>query len=436
MTTLTLLAIGDVHLGTLATGLPAALPQLDPAQVSPAAALAAAVDLAIGRRVAAVLLAGDVVESANARFEALVPLEDAIRRLAGAGIPVIGVAGNHDYEALPRLAGLLDGFTLLGAGGRWESVPILRDGSPVATVIGWSFPERWVVENPVPGLPAELLAAAPVALPRIGLLHADLDAAGSRHAPVRRSELGETGLDAWLLGHIHRPSLPAGPRPAGPPPIGYLGSLVGLDPSETGPHGPWLVELGPGGRVALEQIPLAPLRWQGIEVAVDAGWPVEELPERLLAEAERQAAALPAPAPRALGLRARLTGHTQGRIPAGLDGEAERWVREVNGTAVFFHRVEDATEPAPDLAAVARGDDPAGLLARRLLVLREGGSGLAALLADARDALADSAGRPRWQPVAEHRNAGDPLSDSALRARLLQAGMAALAAMLAGEGDG
>ena len=99
-----ILAIGDVHLGTACSGLPDALPSwgLDPRELTPTAALRRSVDLAIEQKVDAVMFAGDIVESTNARFEAILPLEDAIKRLLAEGIQVVAVAGNHDFEALPR----------------------------------------------------------------------------------------------------------------------------------------------------------------------------------------------------------------------------------------------------------------------------------------------------------------------------------------------
>jgi len=75
-----LLAIGDVHLGTRPASLPPDLGDwgVDPRELTPEAALGTAVDRAIAEQVDAVLLAGDVVESTNARFEAIRPLEAAV----------------------------------------------------------------------------------------------------------------------------------------------------------------------------------------------------------------------------------------------------------------------------------------------------------------------------------------------------------------------
>ena len=152
-----ILAIGDVHLGTKCSGVPDVVSSwgIYPEELTPAAALKLSADFAIEQEVDAVLFAGDVVESTNARFEAMPPLEACVQRLLDAGIEVIAVAGNHDVEALPRLASLLDGFTLLGAGGRWESRAITKNKALVAEIIGWSFGERFVRQSPV----AQLLSA-------------------------------------------------------------------------------------------------------------------------------------------------------------------------------------------------------------------------------------------------------------------------------------
>ncbi len=297
-----LLAIGDVHLGTRCSGLPDDLSSkgIEPGELTPAQALADAVDLAIGEKVDAVLFAGDLVESVNARFEALAPLEESVKRLIGAGIAVIAVAGNHDVEALPRLADMIEGFTLLGRGGQWESRVISRDGRDLVEITGWSFGAPRVMESPLARLLAAPLEKKSAALPRIGLLHADLDVSGGAYAPIRQGELDQTGFDAWLLGHIHKPSL--GQSPAAYP-GGYLGSLIALDPSETGPRGPWLITVSGPGDVRVEQIIRARLRWEQLSVSVDGVGDAEDVPDLVLARAEDRVRQLDAAgqAPRALG---------------------------------------------------------------------------------------------------------------------------------------
>lgn len=438
-----ILAIGDVHLGTACSGLPDVLSEwgIDRREFTPAAALRKAVDFALEKQVDAVLFAGDVVESANARFEALAPLEQSVRELADCGIQVIAVAGNHDVEALPRLAGLIGGFTLLGEGGRWEAINLTKDGNPFAQVAGWSFPEKRVSLSPVALLLRESLSPPAAPVPRIGLLHADLGASGGHYAPIRQAELDDTGYDAWLLGHIHKPSLEGLSVSGGARPCGYLGSLVGLDPSETGPHGPWLLTVSRDGGIGMEQVPLAPLRWEHIEVSVDGIEDAEDVPDRLLEETRKRVQALSerGRVPRALGLRARLTGSSDANEDIRKWIKKHDWksiVRVVDDTVVFFNRIVDAMELQRDLETLAAGDDPAALLARRLLCLGQDNEQSRQLLGRTREQLAAVAGQDLWHPVQEHRNATDPISDDALREILLRSGKAALSAMLSRREQG
>ena len=427
-----LLAIGDVHLGTRPGRLPDDLSTLgiQASDLGPAAALQGAVDVAIAQGVDAVLFAGDVVESTNARFEALLPLEAAVGRLAEAGIRAIAVAGNHDVEALPRLAGRLDGLELLGAGGQWESTTIEgADGSSLE-VVGWSFPERQVRSSPVARLVAEPIARAGAGLPRIGLLHCDVDASGGSYAPVTRSELGAAGVDAWLLGHIHVPSLAATDNVSG-----YLGSLVGLDPSEQGLHGPWSIRVDASG-VHAEQLSIAPLRWEPVEADASAIEEAEDLGELILGAAERRAREIQqaGASPKVLGVRVRLVGATPiySELKRWLGGERWREIRQmVDGMLVFVDKLIDQTELAVDLSELAMTDDPPGLLARRLLVLDGGGEETRALLSAARAELRETAEATNWSPLDETRDAVDSLSDTALRGILKQAGTTALHALLA-----
>lgn len=438
-----LLAIGDVHLGTACSGVPDWLEAqgVDPRELTPAAALWRSVDLAIENRVDAVLFAGDVVESANSRFEAMAPLEECVRRLLDAHIEVIAVAGNHDVEALPRLAALIDGFSVLGAGGRWEARTIAKDGAPVVEVTGWSFSQERVRQSPLAALLKRPLPPPSLPVPRIGLLHADLNASGGHYAPIRQADLDASGHNAWLLGHIHEPSLEGLSASTVTRPCGYLGSLVGLDSSETGPHGPWFVTVARTGDIRLRMIPLAPLRWEQVSVSVEGVEHVDDLAERFLSGAERLVRRIgaAAPLPKALGLRVQLVG-TTGRYE-----EIRRWMaggewgamnRVVDGTVVFFNKVTDAMELRLDLAQIASGDDPAALLAQRLLLLGLDDDRSRALLAEARAALSEAAQELAWQPVQEHRSASDPLSDDALRDLLWRTGKAALNAMLSGRERG
>lgn len=390
--------------------------------VSPRAAWRLAVAAARRLGVQAVVLAGDVVDATNDRFEAFGALYDGVRELEADGIRVIAVAGNHDVEALPRLAGLVPGFTLLGSGGRWELTAV--DGPAGAVrLVGWSFPAARHAEDPTAaGLPAR----APEGW-TVGVLHGDLDRQGGHYAPVSSARLRAAGYDAWLLGHVHTPSLTACTLRTGGLAPGYLGSLVGLDPTETGLRGAWLLEASSGG-LTLSHLPLAPLRWQRYDVDVTGIDDVEaELTDRILAVLRDRIGdpEVDWGEARAVGVRVRLTGRARDLDALARHARSESVVGQstsVAGRAVFIDDVTLSVDSAHDLAALAVGDTPVALLARHLLAVEVGD---ARVLQMARARLGD-------QDAKLFANLpSSPLTDDALRAQLRQAGLRALDALLA-----
>jgi hypothetical protein len=417
----TLLLVGDIHLGRRPSGLPEELAggALSPSDLTPAAAWAATVDLALHHRVDAVVLAGDVVEADNARFEAFGPLEQGVRRLVEGGIAVWAVAGNHDVEALPRLAELIPGFRLLGRGGRWEPASVRRENETLLHLIGWSFPARLHRASPLDsgGFPARPDDDLPV----IGVLHCELEGGRSPYAPVARAELDRLPVDAWFLGHVHRPSELGGSRP-----VGYLGSLVGLDPTETGLHGPWLLRVAPG-TLSLEQVPLAPLRWEEVTLDVAGLHGPDRLHEAVV-EAMRALHGRLGGAigeARAVGCRVLLEGSTtfQAELRAQLERERIAGAGfDQDGVFYFVQKVVDRSEPALDLERIAATDDPPGLLARRLLRLRAGED---ELLPQARRELSRAAADSWWRQLGPI-----GLEDDHVRELLLAAGMRALEELL------
>jgi exonuclease SbcD len=393
VTALRLLAVGDLHLGRRARRLPPSFGS-GAEELSPESAWRACVKLALEREVHAVLLAGDVVERIEDRFRAYTALEAGVAELTEAGIRVLGVTGNHDVEALPRLAARLPKFELLGAGGRWERVVLgagshgdpSDEGPGAVAVWGWSFPERTVRHNPLGDFPGRSEGGAA----EIGLLHADLDAGASPYAPVPRADLSASGLDAWLVGHVHQPDDLSGARP-----LGYLGSVLGTDPGEAGPRGPWLVEVAGPGQVRCTPCPIAALRWERVEVdcaALESDEPeaavAEDLADRL--DQHLRETVLPELAAtlgedldpvRALGVRVVLRGEVADRMAwraacEALESTASgapRGLTDIEwnhrGTTFFVEKLELAAQQAVDLVELARDDTYPGLLARRLVAL-------------------------------------------------------------------
>jgi hypothetical protein len=304
-----------------------------------------------------------------------------------------------------------------------------RDGGEV-DLFGWSFPRERVDSSP-------LAAGAPRARPGVaslGVLHCDMDGGRSPYAPVARGELEATPLDGWLLGHIHKPHTLGGERP-----IGYLGSLAGLDPGETGAHGPWLVEVEGPGRVRATHRPVSPIRWERVDLTIEALGERDprDLEDRvhaaldsaLAAVHERIAVDLAEPGLRAVGCRVRVSGRGRHHIDVHrLLLDEDKWpVRERDGVHYFVEKVEEALTPDLDLADLARGADPPGLLARHLLEGQRGGPAAVALRARVAARLASElSARPRWRQL----DASEP-GDAEIDAWIARVGTRLLDALLA-----
>ena len=399
-----ILAVGDMHLGRTPSRLP---PQLHAPELGPAEAWRRTVAAALDHGVKAVLLAGDVVDRDDDFFEAYRALESGVKTLADAGIAVVGVAGNHDVKVLPRLVRHIPRFRLLGEGGRWESCRI-DGGRDAVTLWGWSFPQARVLESPLEGGRPD-----PVPGVNLGLLHCDRDAGpDSPYAPVTRQELARAGLDGWLLGHIHKPDALTAASPSG-----YLGSLTGLDRGESGPRGPWMMTVAEGRIAEVEHLPLAPLRWEALEVDLEGIGEPFQARERLLAAVrglDGRMASLPT-APNAVGLSVSLAGRT-GFGNAALDqlspADRDETHTGAAGTHYFIVSTGLDTRPEIDLADLAKRRDPVGLLAARLLWLDrpEGDPERDRLVDKARQALRDQSAQSVWRDLAAGGETPEPVT--------------------------
>lgn len=327
------------------------------------------VEAALEERVQAVLLLGDVINKEQDLIEAFSALKEGLQRLLDGGIEVAAIAGNHDVHVLPRLARALPRLRLVGAGGRWEAVEL---ASGAARLIGWSYPTARPRTDPTLDAALVDLCRTGSVGPTIGLLHGDLDVTRSEYAGFTSARLTTCAADAWLLGHVHKPTFERGG--AGQVPLGYLGSLTGLDPTETGPHGPWMLAFEGTQLVEARHVPLAPLRWERIAVAVDAWNEPQDLEPGVLnalvafEESERSNLG----SSRAVGLRVELVGRS--RFHRDLRSAIEAFDLEslhvlLHGRMFFVDQLIDVVQPEIDLEALARESHPPGLLARRLLSL-------------------------------------------------------------------
>ena len=376
-----ILATADIHIGRCPTKVPD--PE-DTRRFSCARMWQAIVERAIQEQVDLVTLSGDIVDHDNRFFEATGPLEAGLTKLAAAGIHTYAVAGNHDYDVLPRIVDAVgtDHFHLLGRDGRWEQTEFIRDGQPLLRIHGWSFPANHVLTSPL----ASWKASIDDDLPVVGLLHADLDVPDSRYAPVSRGELESRDLTMWLLGHVHRPQLwqaPAGPA------VLYPGSPQAMDPGETGRHGPWLIEVHGRHDVTASPIALSKVRYAELTVDLSDQETKEEFDSHLidctgehLTDIANDGGPL-----EYVSLRIDLTGRTLlcGQVDGFSEPLREQFERTVGQVTARIDKVTNNTQPLIDLEELALKHDPPGILAQTLLQLQseQTDDHLATLLHDA-----------------------------------------------------
>lgn len=413
-----LLCAADLHLGRQASRLP---PDLEPTrgELSPAAAWHRLVELALAEDVTAVVLAGDVLDDENDFFEAYGDLRSGAQRLADAQITLVAVAGNHDTEVLPRLASAVDGVKLLGGGGAWEALTLTRAGTGV-NLVGWSWPDRWVTRSPLTGLDDVLATLGPY--PTVGVLHCDLDQPQSRYAPVASAELMRDRVDAWLLGHVHKPSFRASQGGAW---SGYLGSVFAADPGEEGQRGAWILEVA-GPDMTVRPVPLSPVMFDTVTVDVSAVQAAGDVSALITEAATAHRDELQEPndgGPLAVGLRVVVGGRTNlaREVRAHLVRESPEELRlPLGGITYFVHDVRVEVRPDLDLGLLARRDDPVGLLARRLQVIEGPPTAeRSALLERAREEMRAVEGSNYYEKL-EHRDLTDEYVAGTLRRAALR----------------
>ena len=419
-----ILCTGDIHLGRRSSRIPETADSHD---LRPTAAWRSFVNTAIEQEVDVVILTGDVVDESNKFYEAFSALQSGVERLVAAEIPVLAVSGNHDFDVLPRLVDQIPQFHLLGRGGQWGEFILEKDGARAVRFLGWSFPTRHVSQNPL----AEYVPPpGSDALPTVGVLHCDCDVPTSTYGPVSVTELKAKAPVAWLLGHIHKPGLLSESYPL----ILYPGSLQGLDPGEPGMHGAWLVTLGQGGTPKAEILPLAGLRWEGIDVALDSAKDEDSLQRAVtgaLRERHEQIRGEVGQT-RMVGCRLRLLGRTvlHRSLSSFIVDILSNLRPEFDDIEYFIEKAEDLTLPELSLEDVARSSDLAGLMARRILILehRSPSGAYQDLTGAAGRSIEESRSRTQFTPLP---GSGEPLEEEQVRDILMRAGLKALEELLA-----
>jgi exonuclease SbcD len=256
------LHLADLHLDTSFYGEKPELRRL--LQQEARMCLERAVNLALAKKVQALLIAGDLFDQDLLSFATEKKLLKEFKKLREAEVKVFYAPGNHDP------------FTGTNGIGRFswpdnvhiykKNTPEIvyvrdREGRPVAIVTGAGHESRQEGKNL-----AALFPPSTEALPRVALLHALVvghqgSEEHSRYAPCSRDDLRGKGYHYWALGHVHTFS-----QVLEEPVAYYPGNTQGRNPAETGPKGCLLVEIDIKGRVQVNFERLSHLCWERISL--------------------------------------------------------------------------------------------------------------------------------------------------------------------------
>lgn len=251
---LKIVVTGDIHIGKRST----AVPENDMVY-SARHTWESIVGYSVENDMDAVVLTGDVIDRNNRFFEATAPFEAGLDKLAMHSIPVYMVAGNHDYDVLASIVSMKERrlVHLLGKSGKWDSRIFTKGGESIQ-FIGWSFPREHYPDNPV-NLLGDMQTGTNSAV-TLALVHGDIQGNKSKYAALDPAQLKSIqGIDAWLLGHIHKPTVLNGSNPL----ILYPGSPQAFSPKEQGCHGLYVLTVE-NKKISCEQIPLSPVLYINI----------------------------------------------------------------------------------------------------------------------------------------------------------------------------
>ena len=351
----------DLHLDSPFTGLRVAAP----AEVSNALrgatfeAYENIVELCIEEGVDALLVAGDIYDGADRSLRSQLKFVEGLRRLDAAGIRSFICHGNHDpLDGWEARLDLPEGCVRFGP--EVTGAPVFPDDPERATVYGISYPHREVRENLSPyfrGLHSTGF--------NIGLLHANVggNTEHDSYAPCSVSDLEDTAIDYWALGHVHTTAVLREESPS----IVYPGNSQGRHPNELGARGVYLVEVDESGGVELEFRAVDVVRWERRELEISG---LEDEQRVLDALHDAAGSALDGAEGRPVVLRLVLGGRTPMDRWLRRQSTVEDVLEQLNGEYaggdpwLWCERIQLETGLSIDRDQVVQREDFAGDLAR------------------------------------------------------------------------
>ncbi|MDD3580961.1 MAG: DNA repair exonuclease [Desulfobacca sp.] len=358
----------DLHLDSPFEGLHALEPQIAAIlRDATFKAFGQVIDLAINAKVDFVIIAGDVYDGADRSLRAQLRFRDALRRAVEAGIECLVAHGNHDplsgWEAALTLPPGVHRF----GGQQVEHLIVKRGSEPLAEIYGISYPVREVRDNL-----ASQFQRQPGQSFHIGVLHCNVggDPHHDNYAPCTLTDLINSGMDYWALGHIHNQKVLRDREPC----IIYPGNTQGRNVREAGPRGCYLVRVDENRHLQTEFVATDVVRWYTQEVNIADLNSIDDLLEVLteILEETRKAAD-----GRAAILRLTLVGRGElHRQLRHLDPDRDLGSRLREGELnrddfVWVESVQNRTRPPVDIERKRQVQDFIGDFLRAAEALRQ-----------------------------------------------------------------
>jgi len=387
------LCAADIHIGRTSTRLPSTS---NPSEFTCSSAWNRIVECALFQKVDCLVLAGDIVDRDNSRFEALDSLEKGLQTLSEANIRVYAVSGNHDPVTLQQIADGLDipNFKMLGLAGNWECT---EDPSGLR-VLGRSYSKSDELSNPMDSFPESPHDAGST----LAIFHSSLSSTAGTYAPTSIAELAAHSKVTWVVGHIHQGSASIWMPSRN---VIVPGSPQALNPRESGTHGVCIVSFEGTGIPDLEFIPISSLQYERLNIPLDGVQSEMEIPERIRScvQPVRENAFSSNPHLKLLSLRVTFTGCTPlynciRSIVADLAREGSLDL----GPEIQLEKFKLETGPCIDLDSLAKAEDVSARLASLIKSIDSAEVTIEsqALLQTCLDYAAKTHARPAFSPIA------------------------------------
>lgn len=269
--------LGDCHFeDKFYIGMPGRRKLLDESRE---AALAAAVDIAVAKKVDLFVWTGDVFDGERrVGLKVRTMLEKTLSALRAAEIEIAWMTGNHDPADFYHAQGLDSMLSEFGVhifnGAPREATLISRAGESYR-LVGSGHERKGLAENR-----ASLYPVNRGEIPVIGLLHGSVQGLvtgpDALYFPCTKADLARLGYDLICLGHLHIPGKIESPAFQ----AFYSGSLMGLSFKETGPRGAYLHTLS-HGTVESQFLIVSPLEWQSLHLTVTPEMSLNDVLEKV-----------------------------------------------------------------------------------------------------------------------------------------------------------